>query len=164
MDRGYVLGDQFPANTLFYFTNTDGSCLAAGTNAMAYRLSWRVNSDFTCTGTSNSINLYTSLFGRTIPTFSSSPDQMTTIPSPDTSNYNEAIIYILIGTFGSSKIEYIQSIRTVGRISGSTGTRTLRVRFVNPFVDIDQEEEQPSFFPQIPKDIFYPLYQIAYSF
>ena len=42
--------------------------------------------------------------------------------------------------------------------------RTLVIKYINPYVDYDQEQSAPSIFPQIPYDIFYPIQQYVYSF
>lgn len=140
MDRGYVLGNSlsFSGVSLFSFTDPNGNCLASGSNSQRYEIGWRMNADFTCLGTSNSINLFNNIIGKTLNAFSSSTDRTVTVPLPD-GDYNEAVVYIFIGTMGSSNIEFIQTIRTTGTMNGNPGTRTLRIRFVNPLVDLEQE-------------------------
>ena len=69
--------------------------------------------------------------------YSSATDQLMTIPQPD-GQFNEVTVYVIIATIGSSKTEYIQTIKTVGKVNANDGVRTLKFRFVNPAVDVEQ--------------------------
>lgn len=103
MDSGYKLGSIIAISNknTFNFIDAAGNCLASGTNNFNQQIRWRVNSDFTCNGVSNSINMFNSIFNQYIDSYSSTSEKQIQIPSP-TSDYNQAIVYIFIGRFGSS--------------------------------------------------------------
>lgn len=107
MDRGYQLGDRLTLSgtTQFNFIDSLGNCLNFGsTNSFNFYIEWRQNADYSCTGTSNSINLFNQILGRSVYSFSSSTSISTIIPQPNESSYNEVTVYFFIARYGSNKI------------------------------------------------------------
>ncbi len=106
MDRGYVLGDpvKISGQSQFSFVDSSGNCLASGqTSAFKYEIGWRLNSDISCSSNTNSINLFSNILGKSMYAYSSTTTQLVTVPQPD-GQFNEVVVYIFIGTIGSSKI------------------------------------------------------------
>ncbi len=46
---------------------------------------------------------------------------------------------LFVARFGSSKTEYIQEIKIAPKSNANNGLRTLKIRFVDPLVDLEQE-------------------------
>lgn len=104
MYTSYKLGDLITIGNknTFNFIDATGNCLS-GVGTIPFKILWRVNSDFTCIGTSNSINMFTDIFNKIVNAFASFTDRQVTIPSP-TTQYNQAIVYFFIGRFGSNSL------------------------------------------------------------
>ncbi len=82
----YKLGDSITIgnkNAFHFIDATTGNCLS-GVGTIPFKILWRVNSDFTCIGTSNSINMFTDIFNKIVNSFASFTDRQVTIPSPTT--------------------------------------------------------------------------------
>lgn len=106
MDPGFRLGDLMSISgaSQFNYVATNGNCLASGsTTGYNFKIRWRLNSDIECKGTINSINLFNSILDKSTSAYSSSTTKLVNIPIPSTA-YNEVIIYIIIGRYGSSNI------------------------------------------------------------
>jgi hypothetical protein len=165
MYKSYQLGVPLTIGGVssFNFIDDSGGCVGAGqTSPISYSVKYRMNLDIVCTGSSNNINLYNNLFGKVIPSYYSSTETTILIPS-QSGSFNEAIIYIFLAEYGSMHAEYIQNVQVRVSQSSSSNSQTLRLRFINPSKEVQQQESSPSFFPQIPTDIFFPVQQIAYS-
>ena len=85
-----------------------------------------------CSGNSNSINLFTSVFNKAVQKYYSDSSETLDIPAPKGS-YNSATVYFILGKYGSQKSYYIQTIRTSSKnIGGSVGVRKLQLKFLSP--------------------------------
>ena len=58
-----------------------------------------------------------------------------------------------MGEYGSGGAEYLEKV-TISTSTSTSTERSLRVKFVRG----ERKGNAPSFFPQVPHDIFYPLH------
>lgn len=83
MDKGYkiALPIFIDAKNLFNFINTDGTCTPSGsTTGVQQQIAFRIDTDIICTAPDNSINLFTNILGKKIPSFYSSLSPTLEIP------------------------------------------------------------------------------------
>ena len=167
MYEGYTGNTPFTigGSSQLHLVDSSGNCIANGaTNTYTSSIKFGSNFDITCLSTSNSINLFTSILGKEFSQYylDTSSSNMLTIPTAS-EPYTAVTINFLIAKYGSQNAKYVQQVR-ISSSNASGSTRTLRIRFIDPEVSFDSEIASPSFFPQIPFDIFYPIHQIAFSF
>lgn len=71
----------FDTKFVFYFIDANGNCETSSSHtAYPQQIRYRVDTDIICTGSSNSINLFTNILGKSIPSFYSSTSPAFQIP------------------------------------------------------------------------------------
>ena len=103
--------------------------------------------------------LYQSFSGQTLYQFSGDTSSTTKIGNINDPAITSVVLQIVAGTYGSSKTRYIE--RTVLTTSKSSSSQySLSIIFVEAS-QISQSNYSPTFFPQIPSDMFYPIYLLS---
>lgn len=133
--------------------------MAATTGMTAFQLKFGVSMRLTC-GCANCTAvplLYSTFSGNFVYAYKDDTTKTVSFPTISDPAITSVQINIIIGTYGSDGAKYIE------RISASTATtaskvRTLNLVFVQP-AQLQTLGSGASFFPQIPQDMFYPIYQ-----
>jgi len=158
---GYQIGDAMTISNSsnFYFLTTSGQCLtSANSGTTAFQLKFGVNMNLFCSSndTSNLPLIYSSFSGQKLNQFSSDNSSSVSIPTFNDPTITSATIQIIVGKYGSNNAKYIE--RVVSTTStASSSQKSLNIVFVQPS-QLSQNSFSPTFFPQLPSDMFYPIY------
>lgn len=168
---GYRQGDilTISNNMDLYLIDNSGNCLSASNTAMAaFNIRFGLTMKIICKFSSLTVPQLFSVFsGASINQFSVGTDKVITLPTITDGSITDVQINFVIGEYGSSskqlliiEAKYIERATTsFSSVSGST-TRSLTLNFVQTS-QIGEISSGPSFFPQIPKDMFYPIYLLS---
>jgi hypothetical protein len=160
---GYQIGDalSLSAATSFTFLQSNGACLVSAAAAASFQLKFGVNMRLACNAASvtGTPLLYSQFSGKTLYQFSKDTTTTVSIPSFATASITSAVINIIIGYYGSAKGRYIERV-TVSSTTTSTTEKTLSIRFIEPS-QLLNAGYNPTFFPQLPSDMFYPIYLLS---
>ncbi len=87
MYKGYKIGDalSFSGLSSFNFLADDGNCAGSFSNSLT--INYRMDTDISCSGFTNNINLFSNILGQTVKSYSSA-SQTIQVPVPDTQSYN----------------------------------------------------------------------------
>lgn len=87
MYKGYTIGDalSFSGLSSFNFVDNNGNC--AGSSTYSLTINYRMDTDISCSGSTNNINLFNNVIGQTVKSYSSA-SQTIQVPVPDTQSYN----------------------------------------------------------------------------
>lgn len=166
MYNGYESNSLFEVggSSSFDFLNADGSCVGnGGSGSFPTKLRFGADIEISCTSPNSDIKLYSSILGKTVTKYFNDSNALLTIPTP-AGTYSEVTLYFILATYGSQQALYIQSVEVSSSNKSGSGIRSLAIKFIDPAIDFSEEDGSPSFFPQIPYDIFYPIHQIAFKF
>jgi anionic cell wall polymer biosynthesis LytR-Cps2A-Psr (LCP) family protein len=108
-----------------------------------------------CVSCSNPL-LFSMLMGKKVSKFLSSTNGSVTIPTISDSTMTSLTLNFVIGKYGSQNVKYIDRV-TYSYSSNGGNVRTLMINFFDSDT-IKQEITSTSFFPQIPRDMFYPIH------
>lgn len=160
---GYQLGDTLSigGQNLFYFVQSSGACLTPSniTTSTAFQLKFGVSMRLSCLCSSCTVVpvLYSTFSGKSIYSYSNDASKTVSFPVISDPSITSLQFNIIIGTYGSGGAKYIERISSSSSTTASS-VRTLNIVFVQPS-QIQSTSSSSSFFPQIPQDMFYPIYQ-----
>lgn len=159
------MGDQLALsnNKNFNIISSTGQCLSSSGTASQFKLQFGMNLRLSCNCPSCTglLPIFTSFMGKTVPRYSGDTNSSNTLTTPSVSDQTMTTLQLnfIIGTYGSQNFRYIERITSSYTIS-STSERGVNIVFVMP-EQIKTNTGAPSFFPQIPKDMFYPVYLVS---
>jgi hypothetical protein len=113
----------------------------------------------TCTGCSTLPLLFSALSAKTVNQFSGDSSRTVTLPTISDGAVTDLQITFVVGTYGSQGIRYIERV-TSSTSSNSGSSRSLTINFAQPS-QVAPQVSSPTFFPQIPSDMFYPIYLLS---
>lgn len=103
--------------------------------------------------------MYTVFSGANIAQFKGDTTTTFALPKIASTSITSVTLNFIIGTYGSRKIKYIERVTYSTSNTGGT-SRKLAINFIFPS-QIQPVDSNPSFFPQIPSDMFYPIYLLS---
>lgn len=158
MRAGYQQGDVLAVggSSSFSFVDASGNC-GAGV-ALQLRFGYNMRLSCQCAGCTTVPLLYSSISGKSVNSFQGDSK---TIPIPSFSSAANTLVQLtfIVGQYGSEKARYIERV-TVSTSSASSDQRVLNIAFVQP-AQVTAASSNPSFFPQIPTDMFHPIYLLS---
>lgn len=105
--------------------------------------------------------LYSFFNEKTIPKYKGDSTITVSFPTLTDPKLTNVQINIIVGTYGSRNGKYIERITSSTSSSiSTTTTRTLSITFIQP-EQLQPLSSSPTFFPQIPLDMFYPIYLLS---
>jgi hypothetical protein len=159
---GYQLGDilDIGNKTAFNFVQTGGACLmTANLSAPAFQLKFGATMRLSCACSNCTTipQLYSTFSGSFLYAYKNDKSKTVSFPTVSDPSITSLQINIIIGTYGSGGGKYIERI-TSSSVTTASSVRTLNLVFVQPS-QLQSVGSGASFFPQIPQDMFYPIYQ-----
>jgi hypothetical protein len=112
-----------------------------------------------CSGCSSVPQIFSVLSASTINQFSGDSTKTLTLPTITDSAVTDLQLNFIVGSYGSQGIKYIERVSSSTSSSGGS-TRSLTIKFVQSSQILPQVSS-PTFFPQIPTDMFYPVYLLS---
>ena len=140
----------------------NGACLTApDATAPAFSIRFGLNMKISCTcsGCNSVPQLFSALSGKAVNQFSGDTSKAVTLPTITDGTMTDLQIIFVIGAYGSQGIRYIERV-TSSSSSVSGSIRSLTVSFVQAS-QISPQGSSPTLFPQIPSDMFYPIYLLS---
>lgn len=138
---------------------SDGTC-SSSTAAQSYPIYFGMNLVISCnkaspTTSSATLNIFKSFLNVAVPQYLNDITRTVLIPS-STSDMTSLQLTFVIGNYGSQNIKYIEQVVASSNTEVSN-QMTLKIVFLQP-EQIQRSTNSASFFPQIPVDMFYPIY------
>lgn len=148
--------------TIFSFVAANGQCITSSSGATTFQLKFGMNMNIGCTSsdTTNVPLIYSSFSGKKLYQFSSDTTSTVTIPSFNDATLTAVTILIVVGKYGSNDSKYIERVVLSSTSNAASTTRTLNINFIQPS-QLSLTSFSPTFFPQIPSDMFYPIYLMS---
>lgn len=146
----------------FSVVDGQGNCASSAQGlSSAFSLRFGQNTRITCMCNNCGATplLFTQLMGQPISQFSSISSPTLTIPSVNDPTLTTLKLNFIIGKYGSQKVKYIDRI-TYSSESNGSNLRTLYINFIDSD-NIIAQENSATFFPQIPRDMFYPIHVMS---
>ena len=115
-----------------------------------------------CPGCTTLPSIFSSFSAKTINQFKDDTTKKISIPSIAAGATN-LILKFIVGSYGTQRSKYIERVTVEVKSSSSSDLdRKLNIVFVQSS-QIAIQDSNPSFFPQIPKDMFYPIFFMSWS-
>jgi hypothetical protein len=132
--------------------------MAASTSAPSFQLTFGVTMRLTCQCTTCTTIpiLYSAFSGNFLYSYKNDITKTVSFPIISDPTITSLQINIIIGIYGSNGGKYIERISS-SSVTTASSVRTLNIVFVEP-AQIQTSSSSSSFFPQIPQDMFYPIY------
>jgi hypothetical protein len=141
----------------FSFVDASGNCGAGVPLQVKFGYNMRLSCQ--CAGCTGVPLLYSSISAKSVNSFQGDTTKTIAIPSfSNAANTNVQVTFI-IGQYGSEKAKYLERV-TVSASTAASNERVLNIVFVQT-AQVLAASSNPSFFPQIPLDMFHPIYLLS---